>query len=351
MTAVRVHQFTAVLSTRDAVSHHTLEVDSLLRELGFDTELFAAWVHPDLRRRASDYRDHDDRAADVLLYQASTGSPVADYVLGRPEPLIVDYHNLTPAEMFDAWEPHVGAELDHGRRQLARLARRASRGLADSRFNADELEAAGLDDVVVAPVLFEPPPLRSVTSADVGDPPTLLFVGRLSPNKCHEDLIAATAVLRERFADARLVLVGTASSHRYETALREFADRVCPGGVVFAGSVSEEALTEWYATADVFLCLSEHEGFCVPVVEAMAAGTPVVAYAAAVLPETIGTAGILLDDKTPAVVAAALERVLTDRELRMWLATRGRERAAAFSPESNRAIMREALVAAIEACA
>lgn len=350
MTAVRVHQFTASLSTRDAVSHHTLEVDTILRELGYETDIFAQHVHPDLRSRGRDYRDHDDLEADVLLYQASTGSPVGDYLLGRSEPLIIDYHNLTPAEMFDPWEPHIGAELDFGRRQLVRLARRAARGLADSRFNADELEAAGLDDVVVAPVLFDPPPLRSVTSADVGDPPTILFVGRLSPNKCQHDLIAAIAALRERIGDAQLVLIGTASSHRYETALREHAEQVCPDGVVFAGSVSEHDLTEAYADADVFLCLSEHEGFCVPVIEAMAAGTPVVAYAAAVLPETLGTAGVLLDDKSPTKVAVALERVLTDRELRMWLAEQGRARAATFSPESNRATMRVALTEAIEAC-
>ena len=351
MTVRRVHQFTASLSTRDAVSHHTLEVDALLRELGYETEIFAQHVHPDLRGRGRDYRDHDGRGADVLLYQASTGSPVGDYLRTRSEPLIIDYHNLTPAEMFDPWEPHIGAELDFGRRQLVRLARRAARGLADSRFNADELEAAGLADVVVAPVLFDPPPLRSVTSADVGDPPTILFVGRLSPNKCQHDLIAAVAALRERIGDARLVLIGTASSHRYETALRDHAARVCPDGVVFAGSVTEQELTAAYADADVFLCLSEHEGFCVPVIEAMAAGTPVVAYAAAVLPETLGDAGVLLDDKSPTTVAVAVERVLTDRELRMWLAEQGRARAATFSPESSRAIMRDALVEAIEACA
>ncbi len=350
MNAIRVHQFTAAIGPRDAVSHHTFEVDTLLRDLGYETEIFAQHSHPDLRDRVHDYRLHADLEADVLLYQASTGSRVGDYVLTRTEPLIVNYHNLTPAEMFDPWEPHVGAELDAGRRQLGRLARKALRGLADSHFNAAELEAAGLGDVVVAPVLFDPPPLRRSASIDVGEPPTVLFVGRLSPNKCQEDLIAATAALREWIPDVRLKLVGGTSSHRYETALREHAQRVCPGGVEFAGSVSETQLADSYAHADVFLCLSEHEGFCVPVIEAMAAGTPVVAFAAAVLPETIGNAGILLEDKSPTNVAVALERVLTDRELRAWLVEKGRARAATFSPERNRAIMREALRAAVEVC-
>lgn len=350
MTGLRVHQFTATLSPRDAVSHHTLEVDLLLREMGYDTALFAQSIHPELRGRAHDFRDHGALAADVLLYQASTGSPVAEYLLGRTEPLILDYHNLTPAEAFDPWEPHVGAELDAGRRQLVRLARHAHRGIADSRYNADELIAAGLSDVVVAPVLFSPPTVDLDRSGDLGDPPTVLFVGRLAPNKCHEDLIAAVAVLRQALPDSRLVLVGTASSHRYEQALRSMADEVCPGGVVFAGSVAAAELTNWYRSADVFLCLSEHEGFCVPVIEAMAAGVPVVALAAAVIPETVGDAAMLLSEKRPVTVAVALECVLTDASLRTELAARGRRRAAAFAPESARPIMRAALAEAIGAC-
>ena len=350
MNAVRVHQFTAAIGPRDAVSHHTFEVDTLLRDLGYESEIFAQHVHPDLRDRVRDYRLHADLEADIVLYQASTGSPVADYVLTRTEPLIVNYHNLTPAEMFDPWEPHIGAELDFGRRQLGRLARKASHGLADSRFNAAELEAAGLGDVVVAPVLFDPPRLRRSGTIDVGEPPTLLFVGRLSPNKCQEDLIAATAALRQWIPEARLELVGATSSHRYETALRDYAQRVCPGGVKFAGSVSDVQLADAYAHADVFVCLSEHEGFCVPVIEAMATGTPVVAFAAAVLPETIGTAGVLLDDKSPTNVAVALQRVLTDRELRAQLVENGRLRAATFSPERNRSVMREALRRVVEEC-
>ena len=350
MTAVRVHQFTAVIGPRDAVSHHTFEVETLLRELGYETKIFAQHAHPDIRGRVDDYRMHAALEADVLLYQASTGSPVGDYLLTRAEPLVVNYHNLTPAEMFDPWEPHVGAELDFGRRQLERLARKATWGLADSYFNAAELEAVGLSNVVVTPVLFEPPSRRERGSVDVGESPTLLFVGRLSPNKCQEDLIAATAALRKQIPGARLKLIGGTSSHRYESALRDHADRVCPDGVEFAGSVSEKELANAYADADVFVCLSEHEGFCVPVIESMAAGTPVVAFASAVLPETIGDAGILLDDKSPTTVAVALERVLSDRELRVWLVEQGRARAAKFSPETSRVAMRKALSAAVEGC-
>ncbi|MEO0492692.1 MAG: glycosyltransferase family 4 protein [Actinomycetota bacterium] len=346
---MRVHHFTATLSPRDAVGYHTLAVDDLLRDMGHDTTLYAQSIHPDLASRARDYRDHaGDPAADVLLYQASTGSPVADHLLGRPEPLVLDYHNLTPAEAFDPWEPHIGAELDAGRRQLARLARRAVAAVADSQFNADELIALGLDDVRVAPVLFDPPdpPDRAA-----GGPPTLLFVGRLAPNKRQQDLIAALAELRRHRPEARLTLIGAPSSARYEDALRAFAESVAPGAVEFAGSVPYADLVASYGTADVFVCLSEHEGFCVPVIEAMGAGLPVVARAAAVLPETVGDAGLLLSDPGPSEVAAAIDQVLDDPHLRAAMAERGRIRAATFAPERAAQIMRRALGSILEALA
>ena len=345
----RVHHFTATLSIRDAVSYHTLAVDDLLREMSVETALYAQSIHPDLKDRAFDFRDHADHdPPDLLLYQTSTGSPVADYLLGRPEPLILNYHNLTPAAMFDPWEPHVGAELDHGRRQIARLAQRAVRGLADSQFNGDELTALGLDDVRVVPVLFETPSIRGSDNATLGHPPTVLFVGRLAPNKCHEDLIAAMAVLRDRIPNAGLVLIGVASSPRYETALRALADEICPGGVEFVGSITEAELSAWYRKADVFLCLSEHEGFCVPLIEAMAAGVPVVAFGAAAVPETVGDAALLLDSKAPGAVAAAVERVFLDERLRIALGKAGNQRSAAFNWSVSRPIMQRELADIIE---
>ncbi|MEM8706712.1 MAG: glycosyltransferase family 4 protein [Actinomycetota bacterium] len=348
---MRVHHFTATLSPRDAVGFHTLAVDDLLREMGHRTTLYAQSIHPELTDRARHFRDQpDDPVPDVLLYQASTGSPVADHLLGRPEPLVLDYHNLTPAEAFDPWEPHIGAELDAGRRQLVRLARRAVAAVADSRFNADELVALGLDAVRVAPVLFDPPdPPQRI--ADPDRPPTVLFVGRLAPNKRQQDLIAAVADLRHRQPDARLVLIGASSSARYEEALRAFAAEVAPGGVDFAGSIPYADLVASYGTADVFVCLSDHEGFCVPVIEAMGAGLPVIAKATAVLPETVGDAGLLLTDPGPNDVATAIEQVLDDADLRAAMAEQGRRRAASFAPERTRAIMRAELGDILESLA
>ncbi|MFQ5557811.1 MAG: glycosyltransferase [Acidimicrobiales bacterium] len=354
-----MHQFTAVLADRDAVGAHTLELHRLLGELGAEARIYAGHVEEGLRGVGRDFRVHDDHAPpDLVIYQASTGTPVADHVLGRPEPLVVDYHNITPSEHFEPWEPAIAAELDHGRRQLARLARRAVLGLADSRFNAAELEAAGCADTRVAPILFDrsrwaSPVPRVVVDRlrrELGDRPVWLFVGRVAPNKAHHDLVSALAVHRSRTAArTRLVLVGGASSDRYRRAVVEHASRAGVGdSVVFAGSVGDDELAAWYEVADVFVCLSDHEGFCVPLLEAMARGLPIVAHAATAVPETLAGAGLVLADKAPTTVSCAVERVTSDRRLRESLISRGRSRLRDFDLDRTTAVFRDALVPLLE---
>ena len=348
-----VHQFTAVLSGRDAVGHHTLAVDEMLREIGADTTIYAAHVNPELKDRVTHYRHHVDAPApDLIIYQASTGTPVADYLLERPEPVVVNYHNMTPAGYYYPWKPHLGAELDHGRRQLARLCRQAHFGIADSEFNAGELRSFGLNSVEVSPVLVNDAVLPvggALASAGSGEDGleskvTLLFVGRLAPNKCQQDLVSALAVLRRWRPGVELVLVGASSADVYEAALKDFAAELGVGDAVrFVSSVSSSELVGWYRRADVFVCLSEHEGFCVPLVEAMAWGVPVVAVTAAAVPETLGGAGVLLTDKSPVVVAAAVERVLVDVGLRERMVSRGLVRATELGPDSARKRLREIL--------
>lgn len=351
-----MHQFTAVLAGRDAVGQHTLALDDLLRDMGAQTAIYATHTHADVRDRGRDFRLHEhDPAPDLIIYQASTGSPVADHLLARSDRLILNYHNMTPAEFFDPWEPHISAELDHGRRQLARLCRRAEMGIAVSAYNADELRSLGLDHVEVAPIL------RSAASAasadvmgggsggsvvDVGGGPVLLFVGRVAPNKCQQDLVAALAVLRrfEGFGGARLVLVGGVSSGGFAGAVERLAQELGVGdAVTFAGSVSEAELVGWFRRADVFVCVSEHEGFCVPLVEAMGFGVPVVAFDAGAVAETLGGAGVVLGEKSPVGVAEAVARVVSDGAVRERLVARGRVRAGELGSSAAVARMRELL--------
>ncbi|MEZ5243837.1 MAG: glycosyltransferase [Acidimicrobiales bacterium] len=248
-----------MLAGRDAVGQHTLAVDDLLRDMGADTEIFAAHVHPEVRDRGRDFREHaTGPAPDLIIYQTSIGSPVGDYVMSRPEPLVLNYHNMTPAEFFDPWEPAVAAELDHGRRQLVRLARRAEHAIAVSQYNADELLALGMDpsSVSVSPVLFVPlwekvrvsdprtfSGVGGVGGSGVSSSVTMLFVGRLSPNKCQQDLVGVLAGVVALGVDARLVLVGGVSSSGFVDAVVGLAEGLgVLDRLVVAGSVSEAEL-------------------------------------------------------------------------------------------------------------
>ncbi|MEM9521671.1 MAG: glycosyltransferase family 4 protein [Actinomycetota bacterium] len=346
----RVDLLVPELAPRDATGSHTLLLRDLLLDMGasvrFVTQIPAAVDEPFIL--VDDWND----PAPTIILQHGIGSFVADAVIKRRLPIVVNYHNITPIEFVEPWTPELIAGLQWGRYQLDHLGRFATRGIAVSAYNAEEMKAAGYRDVRIAPVLWnvQPGPTIDHQPTELGDPPTILFVGRVAANKRHEDLLATFALVVERHPTARLVLVGSPASATYQRCLETYARRAgIADQVDFAGSVTDEELAHRYRTADVFLCLSDHEGFCVPVVEAMAAGVPVVAHRAAALPETIGSAGLVLGDKRPATVAAAIGRVLDDASLRHHMVAAGRRRAADFSLERGQERMRAALAGVIDA--
>ncbi len=378
----RVHQFVATLGERDAVSNHTLALHRILRDrLGCDAEIFAVSVNAKHEAGVHLWFDHDDLpAADLVVYQACTGSPVADY-LGdsaheRSVPLVIDYHNITPPELFGDWDPATAAVLAHGRRQMARLMPRSRLVLADSAYSKAEAEAWQAPKVVVAPVLFDmatmtppksvmrgdQPPSRALSaqtpggssggngspvSSAEGAGAVWLFVGRLAPHKAQHHLLAALAVYRDRFdPHATLVLAGAGSLPSYEHALRSHASELgLADAVTFAGSVSSSELAAIYESADVFVCLSDHEGFCVPLLEALHFGVPVVAFDAAAVGETVGDAGLVIGNKSPVSVAAAVSKLL-DQARRVEVP---QERAAARLARFDMATTTKVYVKAFEA--
>lgn len=342
MTAV--HQFIPTFARRDAVGSHTLQARSVLRDLGYDSEIYAADAAPDAREFVKPYQSYRPRAHQPtwLLYQASTGTFMAEWFRARPEPKIVNYHNITPAPFFEGWEPHVAAELSAGRHQLQRLASTTDLALADSRYNATELVDVGYRDVRVAPILLDvhdferavdERALDAMRRAKPAGSAEWLFIGRLAPNKCQHDIVKAFAWYRAVFdPGARLRLIGGTSSAAYERTIRTFITEAgLTDAVELTGSVTGGELSAALTNADVFVCLSEHEGFCVPLLEAMHERVPVVAYAATAVPETLGAAGILLPSKSAALVAAAVHRVVGDHALANQLRDAGEARLARFA--------------------
>ncbi len=353
----RIDQVIPAIVEHDAVSNHTFEAQRLLVEMGFSSEIYARIIGPGCegRVRPLDELPAVGDGSQWLCYQSSIGSPAAEVFARHPAPKLLDYHNITPAPLVERWLPPLGDEARLGRAQLAALAPLVDFAFADSAYNAAELTAAGFRVARVVPVLVESGNLDA--SADVALGSKLaadkarggadwLFVGQVAPHKAQHDIVKALACYREAYdPNARLHLVGREMGSTYRDALVRFVDALgLRGAVELPGSVPTAALAAYYEAADVFVCCSEHEGYCAPLVEAMSRGVPVVAYAQAAVPETVGDAGVLLPDKRPALVAAAVHAVLSAPDLRAGLVRAGHARAE----RSTLAVARAAFRAAID---
>lgn len=362
MTAI--HQFIPSFAGRTAIGTHTREVARLLASMGVESHLYVDHARDVRRGEVTPYRQFAPHPGQrpVLWYQLSTGSPIAGYLANRPEPLVVNYHNITPSQLIQPWEPLLAGELQRGRHELRLLAPRATLGVPDSAYNEAEMVEAGYDPdaLTTVPVLVDYEALGSdedraltqrLAHAHGGRGATWLFVGRRAASKAQHRLIAALAVHRRLYdPHARLYLVGESTSNRYQAALPAYASRLgVADAVTITGSVPQRQLVSYYRAADVFVSASEHEGFGIPLIEAMGHGVPVVALAGAAVDETVDGGGIVVPADTgghasPALIAAAVDRVLTDDDLRASMVQNGRARAAELSIDRTRARMRDVLV-------
>ncbi len=333
-----VHQLLPVLTPGDAIGGAALTTREMLIDLGYRSEIYADIIDGSLRAaaRPAAALPGSLRNGDALLYHLSIGSPLAGVFSSLPVRRVVVYHNITPPEYFESTSPTVALQLVRGRQDLRVLAARTELCIADSEYNAEEARDAGYPLVVVLPPPINLDRLGPVPGTPV-HPRYALFVGRFAVNKRHDTLIRCLAVLAAEGLDLRLVLVGPADDNRaYVTALRNLARRL---GVddrldVHAGRVSDRQLRGFYRGASAFVTASEHEGFCVPLVEAMAFQLPIVARAAAAIPTTVSDAGLLIDGDEPLLMAAAIARVLEDEPLRRQLIAAGRRRLEDFGRSS-----------------
>jgi glycosyltransferase involved in cell wall biosynthesis len=324
VSAGRVHQVLATLGYGDAIGHEVLGIQRVLRGAGFESEIFVETDDPRLEDLTIDYREMVGTVgpADVLVHHFSIGSRASRTAYALPGRMILVYHNITPPEYFLGVHKDLVKLCFRGRRELTAYIDRAALALGDSEYNRAELEALGFHSTGVLPVVpdfshLDAVPNRLMASAFDDDWTNVLFVGRVIPNKKFEDVIRAFHVYRTRHNPrSRLLLVGSYSGfEKYYAMLRSLAARLGTPDVHFFGHVSNEELAALYDVADLLLCASEHEGFCVPLIEAFYKRIPVVAYAATAVPATMDGGGILYDTKDPAHIARLLEAVLDDERI------------------------------------
>jgi glycosyltransferase involved in cell wall biosynthesis len=318
---LKVHQFHSGSATGDAITNSMLLMQRTLRSLGYDSEIFVEHRDPALADQLLEVRDLPLHADYVLIVHHSMGYDICDWIASLPAKKVLMYHNITPPE-FLSDAPVYAKYARIGREQLDLLRDNVVTALADSEYNAIELRERGYQAAVACPFLFDVDELLKKVGARservTETPFTVLFVGRIIGSKGQADLVDAFAEFRKQWSrEARLVLVGRINSPD-DAYFREIKQRIETHGlgnsVILTGAVSDDELRQWYAQADAYVSLSLHEGFGVPLVEAMAHGVPVIAWPAGAVPYTLGGATKLLADRSPSTVAAAISDVASSPE-------------------------------------
>ena len=318
---IRIHQVLATLGYGDAIGHEVLGIQRVLCAAGYESEIFVETADHRLESLTRDYRELIDfsHPDNLLIHHFSLGSKASRAAYALPDRMALVYHNITPPEYFIGVHRRLARQCFHGRRELRLYAGRCDLALGDSEFNRQDLEALGFPRTAVLPVVPDFSHLDRVPNRLVADQfddewTNVLFVGRVIANKKIEDLIRFFHAYRTIFNPrSRLLIVGAFTGfERYLASLHQLAATLDASNVHFVGQVSDEELVAYYEIADLFLCASEHEGFCVPLVESFYKQVPVLAFAATAVPATMDGAGVLYEDKDPGHVAALMDAIISN---------------------------------------
>jgi len=348
-----VHQFHPVLAPGDAMGNHVLALSRRAREWGHESYMYAVEAKPGFAAEVLPYRRlfRAVKPDDLLVLHFSMGHEIFDQLVKIEARKVLVYHNITPPRFFVGINPHSSVHAQMGLRQLQTIAPRIDLAVGVSEFNRLDLERAGYRNTARVPILIDWPAYDLAPDPDVlrhweTRPTVLLFVGRISPHKRQDELIRLLAYYRRCVdPEAELVLVG---GHRdqpqYYERLGALAEQLgVADAVTFTGSVSLAELVAYYTVASCFVSLSEHEGFAVPLLEAMRFGRPIVAVDAAAVGETLGGAGILLPRGDVAEAAEASALLVERPDLREAYEAKGRDRLRDFAGEVVGRQTREAL--------
>ena len=335
-----IHQAIGKSTPGYSVSNYALALQDAFQQWGFQSTIFASEVDPTLGNKVKPLSKFRPRKNELLMLHFVMANEVTAWLKQYPEQLLIlSYHNVTPTHFFTG----IGGQYAQGTRQtqseLSVFQVQTKLALAFSRFSAQDLAVAGYTNIKTIPILM-PATLQELTPdpdvmTAVRTHPNLLFVGRIAPNKRCEDAIKILHQCRQIEPAAHLYLVGP------RRHARPYADWLCDfvrqynlqDAVTFTGYVSDAELAAYYRQADIFIMMSEHEGFGIPLVEAMRFDLPVIAYDSTAVTETMGGVGVLIKQKRYDVIAALIHEINTNSDLRRKILAAQRERVQTFAPE------------------
>lgn len=339
---LRIDQVLPSFAPRDAIGYHTVHMQKLIRSFGIESRIYADEIKDGMEGLALPTKalfKSKPNERRIIIYQASTDSPIVRRLLDRGEPIIINFHNITPKEILGRWDIGVGIIVGAGIKQLGLLKERLLGAISVSNYNKWCLKQEGIvnNSLVASPFIPDitlPETKNSYKNTDGHS--RWLFVGRITPNKAQHDIVNAfNAYVTGWDEKATLTLVGSTSSQKYHEMLKsQIAAFGLNDKIRITGPISSETLAQEYKKATVFICLSDHEGFGFPIIEAMRHDLPVIAYSQTAITETVGNAGILLARKDPIFTASAVSLIETNTKLRNEILSNSKVRLEKYNYET-----------------
>ena len=351
-----IHQILPTIAFGDAVSNDALFIRKIIRDMGIKSEIYAEHIDQRLVREALNTKACMNNKDNIIIHHFSIGSDVNEMVFDMQcKKKIMIYHNITPKEFFLNYCPRSYALCEQGRKQLMRGIDKYDLCVGDSDYNAKELLNIGYKNVEVIPISFShngylQKPNSSILQKYSDHKVNILFVGRVAPNKRHEDLLKVFFYFHNYInRNSRLLIVGSYNGmERYYNKLRSLSDDLNLDDVVFSGHVPFEDVLAYYRSSDVFLCLSQHEGFCVPLLEAMFFKLPIIAYNICAVPGTLRGAGVLVNRMDHYAISEIINEIVVNNDFRQRLIKKQSKVLTEYGESRIVIELKETLLKAIE---
>ncbi len=340
---LKIHQIVPVLAPRDAVGNEVLAIRDALQELGYDSEIYVETIHPEMSKECKNYFSNGKNLeSDLLIYHHAIGSKLADAVLNSSSKLVVIYHNITPEKYFVGVNDDITKTIRAGIEQIKTLKDRTTLAISHSQFSTKELQKEGYSKIITIPFLIDfkiyKEPLNDKLIKKFEKSFNILFVGRVVPHKKIENLLKVFAYYNSCInPNSNLFIIGNhTGTERYYYWLRDMITQTRLSNVHFVTKSSNKELASYYNLADIFLSMSMHEGFGVPLVESMHFRVPIIAYNSTAIPETLGDSGILIEKEDPEDVAELIDIIRNNQKLREKIIEKQESRLKAFDFENTK---------------
>lgn len=338
-----IHQLSSGISPRDAVSNEILEIRNILKKIGYNSQIYAERIHPELKFKVKKYTNYKKRCKDdIFIYHQTVGINFLDFIKNLDSKIIMIYHNITPPEYFVGINDKIANQCRLGLKQINELKKTVDIVVAKSEYSKNDLENIGYQNIQVMPILldktkYELNPIKNIISK-YKNSVNILYVGRIVKHKQVDEIIKIFHYYNCNInPNSNLFLIGKPLNFddKYYLSLESLIENEKIKNVHFIIGADDKKLVTYYSLADVFIIMSKHEGFCVPIVECMMFKVPIIANNSSAIPDTLGEGGILIKKETHREIAKLIDKIVNDETFRDSLIEKQSNQYKKLYPKDN----------------